>query len=126
VAHSEPADVSLRILQVTADLKAIEAELLIAEPTATALADFLQAANHMRRTAWTAHQWVERSAKKERPFDLMLVLIAERVRVAEELCRDLANNLNSNQIDSATPGISALTRELVKLERMLATVTGSR
>src|SRR2546423_11045925 len=112
-------DICQRLSQVTSDLKAIEGDLLTLEPDAEALSDFLQAANHMRRTAWTAQLWVERSARRERPFDLMLLLVAERVRVATGLCHELTDNIDNKQLTVNASAHQALARDLKKLDQML-------
>jgi len=60
------------------------------------LADFRDALNRVRNTAWSAQQYVASRATDEDPAGVLSILAAERVRCAFQLCQtiqaDLANN----------------------------------
>jgi hypothetical protein len=75
--------------------------------------------NHIRHTTWAVQQWIERRQKKEDPFDLVSIFVAERVRIATQVVHELVVDAESLELDSETKGIGDLAREVRGLTRAL-------
>jgi hypothetical protein len=62
------------------------------------LTDFRDALNHVRNTAWSAHQYIASKSTDEDSTNVLSVLAGERVRVAYQLCKAIQADLKSSDI----------------------------
>ena len=65
------------------------------------LADFRDALNRVRNTAWAAQQYVEYVVRKETDQDsasVLSLLAGERIRAAHQLCQALVDDLTGTDI----------------------------
>ena len=62
------------------------------------LTDFRDALNHVRNTAWSAHQYIALQGTEQGPINVLSVLAGERVRAAYQLCQAIQADLKSNDV----------------------------
>ena len=62
------------------------------------LTDFRDAVNHVRNTAWSAHQYVALQGTEQGSTSVLSVLAVERVRAAYQLCQAIQADLKSNDV----------------------------
>jgi hypothetical protein len=62
------------------------------------LTDFRDALNHVRNTAWSAHQYIASKSTDQDSTTVLSVLAGERVRVAYQLCQAIQADLKSTDI----------------------------
>ena len=69
--------------------------LLSSEVDPDVLADFRDALNRVRNTAWAAHQYVTRKESDQDSTSVLSLLAGERIRAAYLLCQSLCDELKS-------------------------------
>jgi hypothetical protein len=95
--------VSRRLTKAIAELRSLHKLLLSGEGLdARILNDFRDALNHVRNTAWSAHQYIASRATDQDSMSVLSVLAGERVRVAYQLCQAIQVDLKSNDIKLQT------------------------
>jgi len=73
----------------------------------------------IRRTAWAVQQWIGLKETSADPYSLMPVLAAQRVQRMTQLARDLTMDLESVEVDLATPGLKELYEAVSRLHEQL-------
>ncbi len=94
------SSMSAKLHDITEELRRIQ--VLLAEGgeiETRLLADFRDAINRVRTTAWAVQQYVGSKATESDPGQLLSVLAGERVRVAYQLCRLLQADLVNPTIE---------------------------
>lgn len=90
----EPISVSERLQGATSELREVESMLAAsAELDSRILADFRDAVNRVRTTAWAVQQYAESTSTEQNPSTVLSLLAAERVRAAYQLCRAIQYDL---------------------------------
>ena len=105
------ASITLRLQRVANELRQIE-DLLASEEDLDSriLADFRDAVNRVRNTAWGMEQYANSKTTDTDPKTVFTVLAGERVRVAYQLCKLV-------QADLANPDIQFQKGQLLQLGR---------
>jgi len=93
------ANVSGRLASAIAELSALEEPLLTAEVDPRILADFREALNRIRNTAWAAQQSANAPLFDQGAATVSSYLTAERVRAAYHLCRSLQGDICRDDIE---------------------------
>jgi hypothetical protein len=115
--------VSRRLGKAIPELRRLQNLLLSGEDLdARILTDFRDALNHVRNTAWSAHQYIASRTSDQDSASVLSVLAGERVRVAYQLCQAIQTDLKSSDI-KFQPGqliqlhvaVKALTEQLVEV-----------
>ncbi|HXZ29272.1 MAG TPA: hypothetical protein VEG08_14860 [Terriglobales bacterium] len=108
-------------LQKTADdLKQMEQAIRTGMIDARVLIEFREAVNHVRHTTWAVQKWAEEEKKAGgKPFEVISMIMAERMRIATLLARELGNDLANGDVDFSTPGLKELYQATVKLAEQL-------
>lgn len=110
--------ITAALRKVTDDLRLLERQLQTAPLSdLTALAEFRQALDEMRMTAWTVNELhIAQSEKKEA---LASFLAAERIRRFAQLIRDLCHDLQDKQLTWGSGGIQTLFDSVSLLHSLL-------
>jgi hypothetical protein len=96
---AQKADVSERLANAIAELRALQEPLLTAEVDARVLADFRDALNRIRNTAWAAQQSANAPLFDQGEATVASYLTAERIRAAHQLCRSLHSDICRDDIE---------------------------
>ncbi len=82
------ATVSRRLAKAIPELRRLQKLLLSGENLdPRLLTDFRDALNHVRNTAWSAHQYIAFQNTDQDSANVLSVVAGERVRVAYQLCQ---------------------------------------
>jgi hypothetical protein len=93
------ATAAKRLTKVLAELRGVQKLLASGERLdPRILTDFRDALNHVRNTAWSAHQYIALQGTGEESTNVLSVLAGERVRAAYQLCQAIQADLKSNDI----------------------------
>ena len=88
------------------------------------LTDFRDALNHVRNTAWSAHQYIASQASDQNSTSVLSVLAGERIRVAYQICQAIQADLKSTDIKFQTGQLIQLSRAVMALAEQLGDVVG--
>ena len=91
-------DVSERLASAITELRALQ-PLMTAEVDPRVLADFRDALNRIRNTAWAAQQSANAPLFDRGAATVASYLTAERIRAAYQLCRSLHNDVCREDIE---------------------------
>src|SRR6201981_1738054 len=95
--------VSRRLAKAIPELQRLQKLLLSGESLdARILTDFRDALNHVRNTAWSAHQYIASQNTNQDSRSVLSVLAGQRVRVAYQLCQAIQADLKSSDIEFQT------------------------
>jgi hypothetical protein len=97
----EPRDrvpVRSRLEQAISELQGLHELLHSGELDAQILADFRDALNRVRNTAWAAQQYANRRASDEDSTDVLSFLARERIRATYHLCRAVNEDLKRTDV----------------------------
>lgn len=93
------ANVSERLACAIAELRALQEPLLSGEFDPRVLADFRDALNRIRNTAWAAQQSANAPLFDQGATTVASYLTAERIRAAYQLCRSLHEDVCRDDIE---------------------------
>jgi hypothetical protein len=97
----EPTDrlpVRSRLEKAISELQGLHELLHIGELDPQILADFRDALNRVRNTAWAAQQCANRKASDEDSTDVLSFLARERIRATYHLCRAVNEDLKRTDV----------------------------
>jgi|KBSSwiStaDraftv2_1062776.scaffolds.fasta_scaffold75922_5 hypothetical protein len=118
-AKSEPTVLTTRLQNATANLAEIEQLVKSGDVDPRVLQEFRNSVDLIRRTAWAVQQWIGLKETSADPYSLMPVLAAQRVQRMTQLARDLTMDLESVEVDLATPGLKELYEAVSRLHEQL-------
>jgi len=117
--------VSRRLAKAIPELRRLQNLLLLGEDLdPRILTGFRDALNHIRNTAWSAHQYIASKSTDQDSTSVLAVLAGERVRVAYQLCQALQADLKSNDIKFQTGQLIQLRIAAKALTELLGSVIG--
>jgi hypothetical protein len=70
------------------------------------IAQFHDAVEHIRQTAWSMVQWVELNSNGGDPFEILPQLEAERMHMLRKLAHNVTADLDAGGVTRYTEGIS--------------------
>jgi hypothetical protein len=112
--------ISERLQKATAELQELEQLVVAGDFSPRVLAEFREAVDNVRLTAWTVQQWIGLQQQSRDPYSIMTALSAERVRRATQVAKDLATDLESMEIGLETEGLRELFSAVQVLHERLA------
>jgi hypothetical protein len=122
-----PENVSDRLAKAIPELRRLQKLLLSGENwDARILTDFRDALNHVRNTAWSAHQYIASKSTDQDSTTVLSVLAGERVRVAYQLCQAIQADLRSTDIKFQPGQLIQLSLAVKALIEQLVRVVGER
>jgi hypothetical protein len=96
----------VEITRTIAELNQVEQGLVVQRVDPRIIAQFHDAVEHIRQTAWSAVQWVETNSSGGDPFDVLPQLEVERMHMLRKLAHNVTADLDSGSITRYTEGIS--------------------
>ena len=112
---------------VNFQLKKTSAELLQLEHTIRTggidqriLADFRDAVDYVRKTAWAVQEWQERQLKHHDTQTLIPLLTTERIRRGTQLANAIVSDLGAREINRETLGVEELFSAITRMRELLA------
>jgi len=97
---------SVQITRTIAELNQLEQALVIDQVDPRIIAQFHDAVEHIRQTAWSAVQWSDLNSSGGDPFEVLPQLEAERMHMLRKLAHNVTADLDSGSITRYTEGIS--------------------
>jgi hypothetical protein len=113
-------NITQKIQAATEELNQLEKAVRTGTVDVRVLVEFREAMNHARRASSAVQKWVEEEAKKGDPFQAVQFVMAERLRIATQLITELSRDVECNDIDFDTPGLSGLHASVKTLNERLA------
>jgi len=119
------ATVSRRLAKAIPELRRLQKLLLSGENLdPRLLTDFRDALNHVRNTAWSAHQYIAFQNTDQDSANVLSVVAGERVRVAYQLCQAIQADLKSSDIKFQTGQLIQLSLAAKALIEQLGEAVG--
>jgi hypothetical protein len=113
------SDMSVKVTRTIAELNQVEQGLVIDKVDPRIIAQFHDAVEHLRQTAWSVVQWVELNSTGGDPFEVLPQLEAERMHMLRKLAHNVTADLDSGSVTRFTEGISKIYEEVEALYRGL-------
>jgi hypothetical protein len=92
-------NVRSRLEKAISELQALQQLLLSGDLDPHVLADFRDALNRVRNSAWAAQQYVARKESDQDSTSVISFLAGERIRTAYHLCRTVSDDLKRPDIE---------------------------
>ncbi|MGZ4817049.1 MAG: hypothetical protein ACXVZR_02285 [Terriglobales bacterium] len=124
--ETDALTVSVRLQNATSELRTVETLLDTADLDARILADFRDAVNRVRTTAWATQQYAETKDTHNDPTAVLSILAGERVRAAYQLCRALSEDLDRPDLRFQPGQLLQLRTAVKELLQQLNTVIGDK
>ncbi len=118
-AQGGTSAVSTQITRTIAELNQVEQSLVIDRVDPRIIAQFHDAVEHIRQTAWSAVQWAELDRSGGDPFEVLPQLEAERMHMLRKLAHNVTADLDSGSLTRYTEGISQVYEVVQALYRGL-------
>jgi hypothetical protein len=109
-----------RLKVATQELQELKQLVLSGDFSPRVLSEFRTSVDNIRQTAWAVQQWSELQEQHRDPYSVLGILSQERVRRATQITKDLTLDLESLELDLATPGLPALFSAIEGLQERLA------
>jgi hypothetical protein len=100
------SELSVQITRTIAELNQVEQGLVVDKVDPRMIAQFHDAVEHMRQTAWSMVQWVELNSTGGDPFEVLPQLEAERMHMLRKLAHNVTADLDAGGVTRYTEGIS--------------------
>ncbi|HVG92468.1 MAG TPA: PilZ domain-containing protein, partial [Alphaproteobacteria bacterium] len=113
------SEMSVKVKSTIAELNQVEQALVIDKVDPRIIAQFHDAVEHLRQTAWSVVQWVELNSSGGDPFEVLPQLEAERMHMLRKLAHNVTADLDSGSVTRFTEGISKIYEEVEALYRGL-------
>lgn len=113
------SQMSSQVTRTIEELNQVEQGLVIDKVDPRVIAQFHDAVEHLRQTAWSVVQWVELNSKGSDPFEVLPQLEAERMHMLRKLAHNVTADLDSGSVTRFTEGISNIYEEVQALYRGL-------
>jgi hypothetical protein len=92
-------NVPSRLEKAIEELQRLHEMLLSGDLDSHILADFRDALNRVRNTAWAAQQYVTRKETGQDSSTVLSFLVGERIRATHHLCQAISEDLKRTDID---------------------------
>jgi hypothetical protein len=113
------SQMSGNVTRTIEELNQVEQGLVIDKVDPRIIAQFHDAVEHLRQTAWSVVQWVELNSSGGDPFEVLPQLEAERMHMLRKLAHNVTADLDSGSVTRFTEGISGIYQEVEALYRGL-------
>jgi PilZ domain-containing protein len=110
---------STQITRTISELNQVEQKLVVDKVDPRIIAQFHDAVEHIRQTAWSVVQWVDLHSTGGDPFEVLPQLEAERMHMLRKLAHNVTADLDSGSITRFTEGIARIYEEVEALYRGL-------
>jgi hypothetical protein len=113
------SQMSSQVTRTIEELNQVEQGLVIDKVDPRIIAQFHDAVEHLRQTAWSVVQWVDLNSSGGDPFEVLPQLEAERLHMLRKLAHNVTADLDSGSVTRFTEGISNIYEEVQALYRGL-------
>jgi hypothetical protein len=113
------SQMSSKVTRTIEELNQVEQGLVIDKVDPRIIAQFHDAVEHLRQTAWSVVQWVDLNSSGGDPFEVLPQLEAERMHMLRKLAHNVTADLDSGSVTRFTEGISNIYEEVQALYRGL-------
>lgn len=113
------SQMSSQVTRTIEELNHVEQGLVIDKVDPRIIAQFHDAVEHLRQTAWSVVQWVDLNSSGGDPFEVLPQLEAERLHMLRKLAHNVTADLDSGSVTRFTEGISSIYEEVQALYRGL-------
>ncbi|MGB8129312.1 MAG: PilZ domain-containing protein [Candidatus Angelobacter sp.] len=113
------SQMSSQVTRTIEELNHVEQGLVIDKVDPRVIAQFHDAVEHLRQTAWSVVQWVDLNSSGGDPFEVLPQLEAERMHMLRKLAHNVTADLDSGSVTRFTEGISNIYEEVQALYRGL-------
>jgi hypothetical protein len=101
--------VSERLRRLSTELRSLEHELKSGQPPeALLLQEFRHVLDNARMTAWTVSELLNARERQQDPAIVISFLLAERLRRANQMLKDLCSDIEQEGVTWQTSGIQSL------------------
>jgi PilZ domain len=121
-SRPEAGAISVQIMQTVTQLTELEQNLVKDKVDPRLIAQFHDAMEHTRQTAWTVQQWIDLRSAGNDPFAVLPQLEAERMTMLIKLAHNVLADIDSSGMTEFTEGIDELNQTIQQLHRRLAKV----
>jgi len=118
-AQGGNSKMSVQITRTISELNQVEQALVVDSVDPRIIAQFHDAVEHLRQTAWSAVQWVELNGSGGDPFEVLPQLEAERIHMLRKLAHNVNADVDAGSISRLTEGISGVYEVVEGLYRRL-------
>lgn len=116
----QAGSIPVQIMQTVTLLNELEQNLVKDKVDPRLIAQFHDAMEHTRQTAWTVQQWVDLRSGGNDPFVVLPQLEAERVNMLMKLAHNVLADIDSSGMTEFSDGVDELYQVVQKLHRRLA------
>lgn len=116
----EGATIPSQIMRMITELNELEQHLVKEKVDPRLIAQFHDAMEHTRQTAWTVQQWVDLRDTGGDPFEVLPQLEAERMHLLMKLSKNVVADLDSTSINEFTAGLDEMYRVVQQLYKSLS------
>ena len=113
-------EITKRLQAAIADLKELEKLIAVGAVEPRILAEFREATNHVRQTAWVVEQWLEMVEYKKDAYTTLNLMTAERIRCLTQLSQELIRDVEGGYVTYETENIVSLADVVIALSQRLA------
>lgn len=125
-ASDQPQEnpLAAQILRLITELNDLEQHLVKEKIDPRLIAQFHDAMEHTRQTAWTVQQWVDLRSTNGDPFIVLPQLEAERMHMLTKLAHNVVADLDSEGINEFSEGVGELYETVQQLHSRLNRMLG--
>jgi len=117
---SEEPTIPDQIMRTLTELNELEQHLVKEKVDPRIIAQFHDAMEHTRQTAWTVQQWIDLQASGGDPFGVLPQLEAERMHLLMKLSKNVIADIDSTSINEFTEGLGELHQTTQQLYKSLS------
>jgi hypothetical protein len=121
-ASPETGAISAQIMRAVTELNDLEQSLVKDKVDPRLIAQFHDAMEHTRQTAWTVQQWVDLRSSGNDPFSVLPQLEAERMNMLIKLSHNVLADIDSSGMSEFTEGLDELYQAIQQLHKRLAKI----
>jgi hypothetical protein len=118
----ETGAISAQIMRAVTELNDLEQHLVKDKVDPRLIAQFHDAMEHTRQTAWTVQQWVDLRSSGSDPFAVLPQLEAERITMLIKLAHNVLADIDSSGLTEFTEGADELYQTILQLHKRLAKI----
>jgi hypothetical protein len=127
MTHIKEASFSVRLTQLTSELRTLEADLKSGVlPDGPQLREFRQALDNVRTTAWTVNELMDARQAGRDTRVVLSFLTAERLRRFSQMVKDLCHDIDHEGTTWQAQGVQDLADSLEMLQEQLAKLVRKR
>jgi hypothetical protein len=119
-----PHDISGQIMRAITVLSELEQHLVKDQVDPRLIAQFHDAMEHTRQTAWTVQQWIDLRTSGGDPFGVLPQLEAERMHMLIKLAHNVVADVDAGGINEFTEGIAELAEASQQLHKRVSKMSG--